>query len=65
MGATEGAEGDPIAMALSQKYHNIAMTNQNLGGADLAAVLSYLEARGTARDLARNEPAPGDQAPVH
>ncbi len=56
------AERDPIAMALSQKYRNIAMPNQSLGGADLAAVLSYLETHSGTRDQAQKQPAPGDAA---
>jgi protein SCO1 len=51
------AEGDPVAMALSAKYKNIAMPNQSLGGADLTAVLSYLEAHGRAPSAqAKNSP---------
>jgi protein SCO1 len=42
------AEGDPIAMALADKYKTVQMPNQNMGGADLAAVLSYLETRSSA-----------------
>jgi protein SCO1/2 len=57
------AEGDPIATALSKKYQNIAMPNQSLGGADLTAMLSYLETRSSA---ARDRAPPGDvQTPTH
>ncbi len=42
------ADGDPIATALFEKYKNTRMPNLRLGSADVAAVLSYLEARGKA-----------------
>jgi len=52
------AEGDPIAAALFQKYENARMPNLRLGSADVAAVLSYLEALGKApRESARSESA--------
>lgn len=38
------AEGDPTALALASRYKT-AMPDQKLGGADLKAILSYLEAR--------------------
>jgi len=37
------ASGDPIAKALNQKYQNVRMPNVSLGGADAAAIVSYLE----------------------
>jgi protein SCO1/2 len=52
------AEGDPIAMALFEKYNTVRMPNQNMGGADLAAVLSYLEAQsGAPHQQARKDSA--------
>lgn len=42
------AERDPIAVNLFEKYRNVRMPNQSLGRDDLAAVLSYLEARSNA-----------------
>ncbi len=39
------ASGDPIAKALHQKYQNMRMPNVSLGGADVAAIVSYLEAQ--------------------
>jgi len=39
------ASGDPIAKALNQKYQNARMPNVSLGGADVAAIVSYLEAQ--------------------
>jgi protein SCO1/2 len=57
------AERDPTAVALSEKYQNVRMPNQSLGGADLASVLSYLEAQGSAKhDHADHEHPP--KAPV-
>lgn len=40
------AEGDPIAVALFEKYKSVRMPNLRLGSADVAAVLAYLESRG-------------------
>jgi len=52
------AEGDPIATALFEKYKNARMPNLRLGSADVAAVLSYLEARGkVARESGPSESA--------
>jgi len=39
------ASGDPIASALSEKYQKTRMPNVGLGGADVAAIVSYLEAQ--------------------
>jgi len=39
------AAGDPTATALFEKYKNARMPNMRLGSADVAAILSYLEAR--------------------
>jgi protein SCO1/2 len=39
------ASGDPIAAALYEKYSKARMPNVNLGSADAAAIVSYLEAR--------------------
>jgi protein SCO1 len=51
------AEGDPTALALAARYRT-AMPDQKLGGADLTAILSYLEARsGVARGAAPQETA--------
>jgi protein SCO1/2 len=40
------AEGDPTATALLAKYKDIRMPNMNLGSADVAAILSYLDKHG-------------------
>ena len=37
------ASGDPIAKALNEKYQKARMPNVGLGGADAAAIVSYLE----------------------
>ena len=42
------ASGDPIATQLSEKYRGARMPNVNLGGADVVAIVGYLEARNTA-----------------
>jgi protein SCO1/2 len=42
------ASGDPIAKALYQKYQNLRMPNVSLGGADVAAIVSYLETQSAA-----------------
>jgi hypothetical protein len=42
------ASGDPIAKALSEKYQRTRMPNVGLGGADVAAIVSYLEGQSTA-----------------
>jgi hypothetical protein len=42
------ASGDPIAKALYQKYQNVRMPNVSLGGADVQAIVSYLEAQSSA-----------------
>jgi protein SCO1/2 len=42
------ASGDPIAKALYQKYQDVRMPNVSLGGADVAAIVSYLEAQSAA-----------------
>ena len=42
------ATGDPLATALFNKYKNVRMPNLNLGQDDVAALLSYLEAQGSA-----------------
>jgi protein SCO1 len=39
------ASGDPIAKALNEKYRQARMPNVGLGGADAAAIVSYLEAQ--------------------
>jgi protein SCO1/2 len=39
------ASGDPIAKALNEKYQKARMPNVGLGGADAAAIVSYLEAQ--------------------
>jgi protein SCO1/2 len=39
------AEGDPIATSLFKKYQQVRMPNLELGTDDVAALLSYLEAR--------------------
>jgi protein SCO1 len=60
------AEGDPIAMELSKKYKNARMPDQKMGGADLIAILSYLEEQGgAARKTAQKEPAQKDAGHVH
>ena len=53
------ASGDPIAKTLSEKYRNVRMPNVSLGGADAAAIVSYLEAQG----VAAGKTAPGAVAP--
>ena len=42
------ASGDPIAKALYEKYQDVRMPNVSLGGADVAAIVSYLEAQSAA-----------------
>jgi protein SCO1/2 len=42
------ASGDPIAKALYQKYQDVRMPNVSLGGADVAAIVSYLETQSAA-----------------
>ena len=42
------AEGDPIATALFEKYNRLQMPNLRLAREEVAAVLSYLEARSNA-----------------
>jgi len=39
------ASGDPIAKTLYEKYQKARMPNVGLGGADAAAIVSYLEGR--------------------
>jgi len=39
------AAGDPIAAALSAKYHQIPMPNLGLDSEDIDALLAYLEAQ--------------------
>lgn len=49
--------GDPIATALFRKYKNVRMPNLRLGSADVAALVSYLEARsGVPREPTRKDP---------
>jgi hypothetical protein len=43
------AEGDPIATALFEKYQYARMPNLRLSSDEVAAVLSYVEARSGAR----------------
>ena len=43
------AEGDPIALALFEKYQYARMPNLRLSSDEVAAVLSYVEGRGAAR----------------
>jgi protein SCO1/2 len=40
------ADGDPTAVALFEKYKTVRMPNMHLGSADVAAILSYVEAQG-------------------
>ncbi|MGH6626881.1 MAG: SCO family protein [Burkholderiaceae bacterium] len=55
------AEGDPIATSLFKKYNRLRMPNLDLGSDDVAALLSYLEAR----TRADGEQQPGkDAAPA-
>jgi protein SCO1/2 len=42
------SEGDPIAVALFEKYQSVRMPNLRLSSAEIDAVLSYLAARGVA-----------------
>jgi len=42
------ASGDPTAKALYEKYQKVRMPNVSLGGADVAAIVSYLEAQSAA-----------------
>ena len=49
------AEGDPIAKALFEKYNDARMPNVNLGGADVEAVLVFLESRDRAQAPPRKE----------
>jgi protein SCO1/2 len=39
------ASGDPIAKGLYEKYQNLRMPNVSLGGADVQAIVSYLESQ--------------------
>jgi len=50
------ASGDPIAKALNEKYQRTRMPNVGLGGADVAAIVSYLEAQS-----AHSHSHPGDE----
>jgi protein SCO1 len=60
------AEGDPTALELSRKYKTVRMPDQRLGGADLNAILSYLEAQGGAPGKqAKNETVKKEAAPAH
>jgi len=43
------ADGDPIALALFEKYQYARMPNLRLSSDEVAAVLSYVEGRGAAR----------------
>jgi protein SCO1 len=56
------ASGDPIAKALYQKYQNVRMPNVSLGGADVQAIVSYLEAQSMA---AGNTAAGAGEPHVH
>jgi protein SCO1/2 len=50
--------GDPVATALFKKYKNVRMPNLRLGSADVAALLSYLEAQSSVqREPTRKESA--------
>jgi len=49
------ASGDPIAKTLNEKYQKARMPNVGLGGADAAAIVSYLE--GTLSTLKQASPA--------
>jgi protein SCO1 len=60
------AEGDPIAMELSKKYKNARMPDQKMGGADLLAILTYLEdAGGAPGKQAKNENLKKETAASH
>jgi protein SCO1 len=60
------AQGDPIALELSKKYKTARMPDQKMGGADLIAILTYLEAQGGAPGKqANNETLKKNAAPVH
>ena len=52
------AEGDPIATRLFKKYNRVRMPNLELAEADVASLLSYLEAR----TRANSEQQPGKDA---
>jgi protein SCO1 len=59
------AEGDPIALQLSKKYKT-RMPDQKMGGADLIAILTYLEAQGGAPGKqAKNETVKKEAAVSH
>jgi len=50
------AEGDPIAVALFEKYQYARMPNLRLSSDEVAAVLSYVDARsGNPREPARKD----------
>ncbi len=54
------AEGDPIAVALFEKYQYARMPNLRLSSDEVAAVLSYVEARRSApREQARKDSGSG------
>jgi len=44
------AEGDPIATALFAKYNKVPMPNLRLSTAEVASLVSYLEAHGAGRE---------------
>src|SRR6266568_5067786 len=44
------AEGDPIATALFAKYNNVPMPNLRLSTAEVASLVSYLDAHGAGRE---------------
>jgi protein SCO1/2 len=53
------AEGDPVATALFDKYQYARMPNLRLSPAEVAAVLSYVDARsGAPRQQARKDSLP-------
>lgn len=45
------ADGDPIATALFAEYRQVRMPNLSLSDDDVAALLSYLQARSAPGDM--------------
>jgi protein SCO1/2 len=56
------AENDPIAIALFAKYKNVPMPNLRLSDAEIAAVLSFMEAQGGAATPREGRSGEGPEA---
>ena len=53
------AEGDPIAIALREKYRQVRMPNLKLSASDTAAVIDYIERQSRAVQASAPQPATG------